>query len=79
MIYTFLLRQIILLLTGQNNTLQPLYNTVCYNTILDKTWFKDGSHKWSFFNIIYTFLFGCLTYTVYAMDPNSNCYKEVVV
>ena len=50
------------------NTLQPLYNTVRYNTILDITQFKDGSqkiidyikneHKWSFFNIIYTFLFG---------------------
>ena len=26
-------------------TLQPLYNTVCYNTVLDKTWFKDGSKK----------------------------------
>ena len=50
------------------NTLQPLYNTVRYNTVLDITQFKDGSqkvkiilkndHKWSFFNIIYTFLFG---------------------
>ena len=26
-------------------TLQPLYNTVCYNTVLDITWFKDGSQK----------------------------------
>ena len=49
-------------------TLQLLYNMVHYNTVLDITWFKDGSqkciiilkndHKWSFFNIIYTFLFG---------------------
>ena len=27
------------------DTLQPLYNTVCYNTILDVTQFKDGSQK----------------------------------
>ena len=27
------------------DTLQPLYNTVCYNTVLDITWFKDGSRK----------------------------------
>ena len=27
------------------NTLQPLYNTVCYNTVSDITWFKDGSQK----------------------------------
>ena len=27
------------------NTLQPLYNTVRYNTILDITRFKDGSQK----------------------------------
>ena len=27
------------------NTLQPLYNTVCYNMILDITQFKDGSQK----------------------------------
>ena len=50
------------------NTLQPLYNTIRYNMVLDITRFKDGSqnckiilkndHKWSFFNIIYTFLFG---------------------
>ena len=51
------------------NTLQPLYYTVRYNTDLDITRFKDGSqkcidyiekndHKWSFFNIIYTFMFG---------------------
>ena len=26
-------------------TLQPLYNTVRYNTVLDITWFKDGSQK----------------------------------
>ena len=43
-----------------------IYNTVHYNTVLDITQFKDGSqkcidyidHLWSFFNIIYTFLFG---------------------
>ena len=50
------------------STRQPLYNTVRYNTVLDITRFKDGSqkcidyiendHKWSFFNIIYTFWFG---------------------
>ena len=49
-------------------TLQPLYNMVRYNTVLDLTRFKDGfqkcidyienDHKWSFFNIIYTCLFG---------------------
>ena len=49
-------------------TLQPLYNTVGYKTVLDITQFKVGSqkcidyiendHKWSFFNIIFTFLFG---------------------
>ena len=27
------------------NTLQPLYNTVHYNTVLDITLFKDGSQK----------------------------------
>ena len=42
--------------------------TVRYNMVLDITQFKDGSqkctdyiendHQWSFFNIIYTFLFG---------------------
>ena len=26
-------------------TRQPLYNTVRYNTVLDITWFKDGSQK----------------------------------
>ena len=26
-------------------TLQHLYNTVCYNTVLDITLFKDGSQK----------------------------------
>ena len=51
-----------------SSTLQLLYNTVRYNTVLDITRFKDGpqnvyiilknDHKWSFFNIIYTFLFG---------------------
>ena len=28
-----------------SGTLQPLYNTICYNTVLDITWFKDGSQK----------------------------------
>ena len=53
-------------------TLQPLYNMVCYNTVLDITWFKDGSPKCidyiekmtingHFFNIIYIFLFGYST------------------
>ena len=27
------------------DTLQPLYNTVHYNTVLDITRFKDGSQK----------------------------------
>ena len=27
------------------STLQPLYNTVHYNTVLDTTRFKDGSQK----------------------------------
>ena len=27
------------------HTLQPLYNTVRYNTVLDITQFKDGSQK----------------------------------
>ena len=27
------------------NTLQPLYNTVRYNTVLDITRFKDGSQN----------------------------------
>ena len=26
-------------------TLQPFYNMVCYNMVLDKTRFKDGSQK----------------------------------
>ena len=47
------------------------------------TRFEDGSkkcidYKWSFFNIIYTFLFGYngfLTNTVYAMDPNNSIIK----
>ena len=26
-------------------TLQPLYKTVCYNTVLDIIHFKDGSQK----------------------------------
>ena len=28
-----------------HDTLQPLYNTVHYNTVLDITQFKDGSQK----------------------------------
>ena len=28
-----------------HTTLQPLYNTVRYNMVLDITRFKDGSHK----------------------------------
>ena len=27
------------------NTLQPLYNTIRYNTVLDITRFKDGTQK----------------------------------
>ena len=43
-------------------TLQPLYNTVRYNTVMDITQFKDGSQKCidyieKIFNIIYTFFF----------------------
>ena len=30
---------------GNINTLQPLYNTVRYNTVLDITRFKNGSQK----------------------------------
>ena len=29
----------------KEDTLQPLYNTVRYNMVLDTTWFKDGSQK----------------------------------
>ena len=29
----------------KKDTLQPLYNTVRYNTVLDITQFKDGSQK----------------------------------
>ena len=50
---------------NNGNTVQPLYNTVHYSMVLDIIRFKDGSQKcidyiekWSFFNIIYTFLFG---------------------
>ena len=28
------------------DSLQPLYNTVCYNAVLDITRFKDGSQKY---------------------------------
>ena len=31
--------------TMNSNTLQPLYNTVHYNTVLDITQFKNGSQK----------------------------------
>ena len=31
--------------TSYVDTLQPLYNTVCYNMILNITRFKDGSQK----------------------------------
>ena len=51
-----------------STALQPLYNMIHYNMVFDIIQFKDGSqkciiilkndHKWSFFNIIYTFLFG---------------------
>ena len=51
-----------------NTTLQPLYNMVHFNTVLDIHGSKKDpknayiilkkDHKWSFFNIIYTFLFG---------------------
>ena len=30
----------------ETDTLQPLYNTVRYNTVLDITWVKDGSQKY---------------------------------
>ena len=54
---------------NKTTTVQPLYNMVHYNMVLYITRFKDGSkkcidfllknyHKWSFFNIIYIFLFG---------------------
>ena len=32
-------------LVNKVTTLQPLYNTVHYSTVLDKTRFKDGSQK----------------------------------
>ena len=32
-------------LKGLQHTLQPLYNTVRYNAVLDITRFKDGSQK----------------------------------
>ena len=32
-------------LVSFNGTLQPLYNTVRYNMVLDITRFKDGSQK----------------------------------
>ena len=38
-------------------------------------------HKWSFFNIIYTFLCGynsCFTNTVYAVDPNNSVIKRLL-
>ena len=33
------------LVENNTNTLQPLYNMVHYNTVLDITRFKDGSQK----------------------------------
>ena len=27
------------------STPQPFYNTICYNTVLDITWFKNGTQK----------------------------------
>ena len=61
--------------------------------VLDITRFKGGSqkcidilkndHKWSFFNINYTFLFvytqkhSCLTNMVYAMDSNNSVIKRL--
>ena len=39
-------------------TLQPLYNMIHYNTVLDITRFKDGSQKCLGYIEIYTFLFG---------------------
>ena len=38
------LSQFLLYPHSKVNTLQPLYNTVCYNTVLD-TQFKGGSQK----------------------------------
>ena len=32
-------------INGFTCTLEPLYNTIHYNTVLDITWFKDGSQK----------------------------------
>ena len=32
--------------TKSTDTLQPLYNTVHYNTVLDITQFNDGSQKY---------------------------------
>ena len=33
------------IISGFLHTLQPLYNMVCYNMVLDITRFKDGSQK----------------------------------
>ena len=67
-------------------TLQPLYNKVCYNMVLDITWIRDGSQKCidyiekmtingHFFNIIYTFLFFGYNTVVYAIDPNNSVIR----
>ena len=77
----------------KKTTLQPLYNTVHYNRVLDITRFKDGSQKcidyiekWPFMVIfqynLYIFVWiwhSCLTNMVYVIDPNNSVYKEVVV
>ena len=38
-------RSIIWAFALHSYTLQPLYNTVCYNTVLDITRLRDGSQK----------------------------------
>ena len=35
----------VLITTLSTFTSQPLYNMICYNTVLDKTRFKDGPQK----------------------------------
>ena len=37
--------QVLFSLKNNIYTLQPLHNTVCYNTVLDITRFEDGSQK----------------------------------
>ena len=41
----YLYSYILGLVKNNTNTLQPLYNMVHYNTVLDITRFKDGSQK----------------------------------